>query len=413
MTSKLLSAEVPAQEDMLVRPARPGEYDAIIEMVERRFAPGDGAPRIVEATLRHDPRFKPEHLRVVEVERKIAGMMLFIDRQVRIGTAKVRCGIVAPVATDHGYEGRGVASLVMRDALRWATDAGYHLSMLWGHTWLYPRYGYAPGLKSYDVLLPEHLYPIGDPGYTVRPAMAADTPVIAACYHVSTATTAVAELRSDEPWEWRPADGRQFVEVAVDAVHTVRGYFRALHDEGRLQVREIAAMDDSAAQALYDRLLRIAAEMGRVPVHVTATPDNRWSRWAFLHGASFTIHGGGGNGMVRVLDMRGFFQAIRPELERRVKLSEYVARTAGIRLETPLGSIGIRVDRGSVSLGEGRGDPLVTLPWGPFGSLVAGYRPAETLVGQPGVRIENEKSVRLLQVLFPEGYPHWPIAAYF
>ncbi len=397
---------------MKVHAARPSEYDAVIEMVERRFDPGDGAPRIVDATLRNDPRFRPEHLRVVEAEGKLAGMMLFIDRMVRIGSAKVRCGIVAPVATDRVYEGRGVASLVMRDALDWATGQGYQLSMLWGHTWLYPRYGYAPGLKSYDVILSAQLKPVGDTGYTMRAATAADAPSLAVCYHVSTATTTMAEIRSDEPWEWRPSDNSQSVEVVVDPVRTVRGYFRAVRGDQRIDVREIAAMDDGAAQALYDRLLRLGAEVGG-DVHVAATPDNRWSRWAFLHGAAFHIDGGGGHGMVRVLDMPGFFKAIGPELGRRVSTSEYVARNGALRLETPLGTIGIRVDRGSVSFGDGRGDPLVTLPWAAFGALVTGYRAAETLVGQPGVRIEGDRSLRLLQILFPEGYPHWPIAAYF
>jgi predicted N-acetyltransferase YhbS len=398
---------------MLVRPAKPSEYDAVIEMVARRFDPGDSAPNVVDATLRYDPRFRPQHLRIVESEGQLAGMMLFIDRMVRIGAAKVHCGIVAPVATDRHFERRGVASLVMRDALDWATREGYHLSMLWGHTWLYPRYGYAPGLKSYDVVLPAHLSPTGDAGYTIRPATAADAPVLAVCYHISTAFTTLAEIRTDEPWEWRPRDERQFVEVAVDPVRSVRGYFRAARGAGRLEVREIAAMDDGAAQALFDRLLVLAREMGDVETHVTATPDNRWSRWAFLHGAAFRIDGGGGHGMVRVLDLDGFFKSIRPELERRVATSEYVAKRAGLRLETPLGTIGLLVDNGRVRLSEGRGERLVTLPWAAFGSLVTGYRPAESLVGQPGVRIEGDTTLRLLQVLFPEGYPHWPIAAYF
>ena len=413
MRSDAASGPRLAEVKMAVRPARPSEYDAIIEMVERRFPPGDGAARIVDAVLRNDPRFRSEHLRVVESGGKLAGMMLFIDRLVRIGSSNVRCGIVAPVATEQGYEGRGVASLVMRDALDWAATQDFHLSMLWGHTWLYPRYGYAPGLKSYDVKLSARLKPLGDTGYTVRPATAADAPALAVCYHVSTATTTLAELRSDDPWEWRPADERQFVEVVVDPVRVVRGFFRAARGDGRLDVREIAAIDDGAAHALYDRLLRLAAEMDAVDVHAQATPDNRWSRWAFLHGAEYQVGSGGGHGMVRVLDMAGFFKAIRPELERRVSLSEYVARSGGLRLETPLGTIGIRVDHGKVIFGSGRGDALVTLPWAAFGSLVVGYRAADTLLGQPGVRVEGDQTLRLLQILFPEGYPHWPIAAYF
>ena len=413
MKTERRSSQLEANEGITVRPARPSEYDAVLELVERRFDPGDAASTIVASTVRGDPRFRPEHLRVVEVEGRLAGMLLFIDRMARFGSAaKIRCGVVAPVATDKAYEGRGVASLVMRDALDWATAQGYHLTMLWGHTWLYPRYGYAPGLKSYDVTLPAHLKPLGDNGFRLRPATAADTTALAVCYHVATAATTLAEIRSDEPWEWRPADERQFVEVALDPVRNVRGYFRATRGDGRLEVREIAALDDGASQTIYDRLLHLAAEAGGVDVHVNATPDNRWSRWAFLHGASYVIDGGG-HGMVRVLDMRGFFKAVRPELERRVAGSEYAAKKGGLRLETPLGSVGLEVDHGRVSVSDGRGAMPVTLPWAAFGSLVVGYRPIESLLGQPGVYVEGEATLRLLQILFPEGYPHWQQPAYF
>ena len=403
----------PVRGDVKVRAARPSEYDAVIELVARRFDGGDSAPRIVEGTLRHDPRFRPEHLRVGLVGGKLAGMMLFIDRMVRVGTAQVRCGIVAPVATDSGFEGQGVASTVMRDALEWAGAQGYHLSMLWGHTWLYPRYGYAPGLKHYDVRLPPHAQPVGAGSYTIRPAGAADAPALAVCYHVSTTGTTLAEIRSDEPWEWRPSDERQFVEVAVDPVRSVRGYLRAARKDGRVEVHEIAALDDGAAAVLHDRLVALAAEAGGAEVHITATPDNRWTRWALLHGASATVDGGGGHGMVRVLDLHGFFRAIRPELERRVSRSEYVARGGSLRLETPAGTVGIRVDHGRVALDHGRGAPLVTLPWPALNPLVVSYQGVDLLRIHAGVRIEGEATPRLLEILFPEGYPHWPVAAYF
>ena len=117
--------------------------------------------------------------------------------------------------------------------------------------------------------------------------------------------------------------------------------------------------------------------------------------------------------MVRVLDLLGLFRAIRPELERRVGMSEYVARTGGLRLETPAGTVGIHVDHGRVALGKGRGEPLVTLPWSGLGALVSGYQAVGMLHVHPGVRIEGDGTLRLLQILFPEGHPHWPVAAYF
>ncbi len=395
------------------RPARSSEYDRVIALVENRFPAGDAAATVLTTTMHRDPRFRPEHLRVVEIDGKIVGMMLFIERMVRIGIATVRCAIVAPVATDSDYEGRGVCSLVMRDALDWAIKDGFHLSMLWGHAWLYPRYGYAPGLKRYAMVLSADLQPVGDNGYTFRPATTADTSILMACYHATTATTTLAEVRSDEPWEWRPASDQQTIEVVLDPLRVVRGYFRASIHAHQIEVHEIAALDDQAAQALFDRLIYLAHAVPGRDVRVNATPNTRWSRWAFVHGASSVVSGAGGHGMVRVLDMPGFFDKILPELERRIAFSEYRHAEAHVRLETPLGSLGIAIEHGKPRITNGRDAALVTLPWSAFGSLMTGYRASETLVGQPGVRIEGDHTQRLLQVLFPEGNPHWSVPPYF
>ena len=68
---------------------------------------------------------------------------------------------------------------------------------------------------------------------------------------------------------------------------------------------------------------------------------------------------------------------------------------------------------GRLAFEDNRDAPLVALPWGALGSLVTGYRGADSLPGQPGVRVEGTQALRLLQVLFPEGYPYWSPPACF
>lgn len=398
---------------MQVRAARPSEYDQVLTLIEQTFPAGDGAVVIAGATMRQDPRFRPEHLRVVERDGRIIGVVNLIDRLVHIGSALVRCAIVAPLATAAAYQGSGIGSALMRDTLQWARQSGFHLSMLWGHTWLYPRYGYAPGIKSYDVSVATQARPLGDTAYSLRLYSAADSPALMQVYHLATANATLAEVRSDEPWEWRPHNPQTQVEVAIDPAGALRGYLRATPDEQQLRVGEIVALDAGAAQALYDRVLYLAREQGAIEIHVTATPTNRWSRLAFSRGAQLRIGSGSGAGMVRLLDLPSFLQAIQPELERRVATSELVARRADLCIETPVGRATVRVEHGAVTIDETRTASSVTLPFHALGPLITGYQPISELLGQPGVFLRGAGSQRLLDVLFPEGYPHWPFAAYF
>jgi predicted N-acetyltransferase YhbS len=398
---------------MSVRPARASEYDQIIELIKQTFDPGDEAWVIAAATIHEDPRFRPEHLRVFERQGQIVGVVNVIDRFVHIGTAQMRCAIVAPLATAKEHQNTGVGSALMRDTLDWARASGFQLSMLWGHTWLYPRYGYAPGIKSYSVRLPAELQPLGDKAYTLRPCKPSDVPALLQVYQAETASMTLAEVRSDQPWEWRPFQPGTTIEAAIDPAGAIRGYARISIAGERMHVGEIAAMDHGAAQTLFDRLLYLARDQQIPVIEVTATPDNRWTRLAFRQGAQVCVGSGGGAGMIRVLDLPGLLRTIQPELQRRVARSEFVARKSEVRIESPVGRATLRVDHGRVDLVDGGLTNAVTLPFHALGPLVAGYQPIGELLGLSGVFLYGSETQRLLDVLFPEGYPHWSFAAYF
>ncbi len=398
---------------MQVRPAQPSEYAEIIALVRAVFPRGDAAEAVLTTTVHNDPRFNPACLRIASDGGRVIGVLNVIDRFVRYGSAQVRCAIIAPLAVAGEHQGAGVGSALMRDGLQWARQAGFQLSMLWGHTWFYRRYGYAPGLKHYEVRLPTHMQPRNDGAYSLRHYKPADTPALRQVYHSETAGLTLAEVRSDEPWEWRPLHPDAFVEVAVDPARAVRGYMRGRLSEHRLEIGELFGMDTGAVQALFDRLLHLGHSKGVAEVRVTATPHNRWSRLAFAQGAQLCLSSGDGAGMIRVLDWPAFLETILPELGRRIANSDFVARRAQVHIETPVGRATVQVEHGRVSLSAARSANAVTLPFHALGPLVTGYLPIAELVGLPGVFIDGQGTHGLLDVLFPEGYPHWSLAAYF
>lgn len=398
---------------MQARPARPHEYDAIVQIIDDAFAPDDRAANIVRTTIAHDPRFRSDHLRVVERAGRIVGVLQIVDRLVHIGKAQVRCAIIAPLAVPSDPQSADFAASLLHNALDWARSNGFELALWWGATALYPAFGFAPGSKGYTVVVPANAAPRGDQAYTLRAAQAADAPALLRAYHIETARRTLAEIRSDEPWEWRPYDVETMVEVAVDPARTVRGYARIQPGPDRLQVDEIVAMDMGAAQALYDRLLYLAGDRHASEIRVVAPPDHRWSKLAFAQGAQVCVSALGGSGMIRILDFPALLRTIVPELQRRVAASEFVARRAEVRIETPAGRATIRVDHGEVVIGDEGASDTVTLPFHALSALVAGYQAIDDLIGGAGVFVQGIGTIRLLNVLFPEGYPHWSTAAYF
>lgn len=398
---------------MVIRPARSDEYEAVLDLVARAFKPGDAAVGIAAATIHSDPRFRPEHLRVAERGGRLVGMVNLIDRMVRIGSAEARCAIVAPLATAPEHQGSGVGSALMRDALEWARNHGFLLSMLWGHPWLYPRYGYAPGIKSYRVQLPATTAPFGESAYTLRPYAPDDSPALAQVYHAATATTSLAERRGDQPWEWRSPDPAVFTEVAVDPANAIRGYMRVASRDDHLSAGELMALDRGAARAFIDRLIHLARERNIQQIVIVAPPDQLVSRVAWGQGAQICVGSGGGAGMVRVLDFPALLRAIEPELRRRVSRSEWICRQDDVRIETPVGRATVHVSHGDIEIDDRRVTHAITLPFHALGPLVTGYQGIEDIRAATGVYIDGRDTLRLIDVLFPAGHPHWSFAAYY
>jgi hypothetical protein len=117
--------------------------------------------------------------------------------------------------------------------------------------------------------------------------------------------------------------------------------------------------------------------------------------------------------MVRVLNWPVLLETLLPELERRIARSDYVMRRTQVQIETPVGHATIHVDQGKVSLSNARSVYAVTLPFHALGPLVTGYLPVTELEGLSGVFVQGRDTVRLVDVLFPEGDPHWSFAAYY
>jgi len=393
---------------MIVRAAEPEEYADIYDIVDRAFRHAKLERTIMQVTTGEDPNFQRGDLRVVEVDGKIVSMMMLMRRPLRIGTAIVNGAIVAPVATLPAFEGRGYCSAVMRDAIQYMKAQGFDITILWGHPWLYQRYGYSPAMLKTEVVMKcEQHYSVKKSPYEFRPFSDSDLEQVTRVYHSNTATRTCAEVRSPWMWEWKPRGPEAKLEVLTDNSGVVIGYLALGTDWGRPCALEVGVLNDEACEAVFNRLLETMRDKELKEFPCLVHPDHPFARFAFWRGGEVRIRSGGGAGMARVLNLAPLLTKMDEEFERRLSCSELhdLECTLGVLSEE---SAVLDIDDGqiSVSTDNVECDCQLVIPLASLNPLVTGYEGIGELIEGPRVEVNGgERALRLIEVLFPTGYP--------
>ncbi|WP_274361936.1 GNAT family N-acetyltransferase [Paenibacillus thermotolerans] len=109
------------------------------------YSAGMGEVALTDALRRrrlHAPRLSL----VAKSEGRVAGHAMFSLYEARIGGARVRASILAPVAVAKEFRGQGVASALIEEGHRVLEEMGVKVGLVLGHPGYYPRFGYVTGM---------------------------------------------------------------------------------------------------------------------------------------------------------------------------------------------------------------------------------------------------------------------------
>ena len=363
-----------------------------------------------------------------------------------IGSARVRVDGIGGVWTEESQRRQGYARQVMEASVAQMLDAAAgqsphagppdpaHLSILWGISNFYEKFGYTQAAPDALVYLTD--LPTSDAvaeGWTVRSCETRDIPALQALYERSIAQAVGAVVR--------PPDGRvwsQLAEIARDQARdecrvvtspdgTVAGYawrgrdFWPVNTEEEspkaLAIGETVARGPAAADALLAACRAWAQEeavrrpeVDRVelylpregPVYTAATRQNARLELTWYRS---------GQCMIRTLSTSGLVAALAPELTRRLR-ARRVSSFGTLGLVTDTGTVRLDISPDGVVVhadGDVGQQPAATttleLPQQTLAQLAFGTFPAGDLLdrlARPPDGIARE----WVEVLFPQRQPY-------
>jgi len=366
-------------------------------------------------------RFDPSWIRGAFERQTLLGGYMQDERWLLLGGAPVLSGYVGGVVTHPHHRRRGVASVLMRDSLRYGRARGQAVLFLRGIPAFYGRFGYADVMEATEHSVDRAaVLALPASTYTVRPATIEDAPALLALYerHYATRSGAYARTLAGQLHLLGSRLPEHPPILAIGPSGAVRGYALLPAGPDRSLAVEVAAEDWPATLALLQYQARRVEDDVHVPAELRwpMPADSRayYELAAHLCVTSRTVSRPDAGAMACLLDLAALARAMESVWNERwhrarsdwsgvlaLAVGDARASTAPQHCNLDIGAAGVTVAASHRATATARLTPQALV------QLAFGYRPIEWLADQPGQSVPAD--VRpILGALFPLGQPWYP-----
>jgi len=360
-----------------------------------------------------------------QVESETISRLLIADRQMRVGCAKVRMGGIGGVWTDADHRKRGHMRAVMDHGIEFMREEGFEVSLLFGITDFYPRWGYATMIPDERLVIPTENALRAASDLRVRAYRRGEMPRLERIYDSLNALRTCSIVRpyfrplkpmrrsSHRPGRASlpnslaptiPKDTfrmgtRFFTTVTIFVVEDQRGrivgygvYDREHLDphtgertpiEDEVAVAEVGATQEQAYDAILAHLGKLASRRKVEQIVAFVPVDDPFALHCRSYGAEQHISTrADGSAMMRIINLEQLMGKLAPELTRRVAGRGLSAKLSVV---TDIGSVAVRVSNRSarvVTSLKGADYTLELAQWKLL-QLLIGYRTLEDVLADP------------------------------
>ena len=431
-------------DGLILRRASPEDAEALEKFNADIHSNSEGDRQCVAAWTRDlltrpHPTFRPNNFTIVEEvsTRRIVSTLNLISQTWSYEGIPFGVGRPELVGTLPEFRNRGLVRLQFEEIHKWSAQRGEMVQAITGIPFYYRQFGYEMALDldgrrfGYEPQVPKLRKEETEP-YRIRTAQESDLPFIATLYSQTRARSMIACERTPELFRYelmgRSENNNCWVNCIVeDPSSRLVGYFG--HPGYNYQTTLVAAryevkpglswleVTPSVVRYLWAKGQEYAKRYG-----------GECNSFGFLLGASHPAYEALGDRLprirdpyawyLRVPDIRGFLNHIKPVLEKRLAESIAAGHSREIRISFYRTGLRLNIDHGEITAieswkpGPGDEEGDAAFPNLTFLQLLFGYRSFEELEYTLADCWCGSEDVRtLLKILFPKKLSNvYPIA---
>lgn len=423
------------RDGLILRRSTPEDADALAEFNGKIHGsdPQDGervAAWTHDLLARPHPTLNPDDFTIVEESatgRIVSSMNLIPQTWTYEG---IPFGVGRPelVGTDPEFRNRGLVRLQFEEIHKWSAERGHMVQAITGIPYYYRLFGYEMALDlagrrfGFEPNVPKLKEGEEEP-YRVRPALEADLPFIAEVYAYAIRRHMVASQRTPEIFKYEldgQSDGnldRYLMSIIEDQAGTPVGYFQHPGFLGKTGLTAVwyelkpgvswLAVTPTVVRHLWNTGQEYARRDG-----VTCTS------FGFMLGSQHPVYQVLGLDLptvvnpyayyMRVPDLAGFLNHIRPALDNRIADSIAAGHSREIKVSFYRDGLRLVLEKGRlVTIDHWKPSPSddgsIAFPGLTFLQMLFGYRSLDELSQSfPDCWWESEEIRLLINILFPK-----------
>lgn len=360
------------------------------------------------------------HTRVeLMIDGECVSWLKIVPMTIRIGSAQVRMDGIADVGTRTEHRMKGYSRCVLEAAVDYMTGGDAAISMLYGISNFYPKFGYATAGPDHCIIL-TNLNDQMPSGWTARAFTQEDLEAVRNIYSAETSAATGAAIRHPESEVWhklvesteKPDDACQVIVGPEEGVHGYAWFahwcysaeMACRHFPDALVISEAIADSPTAADALLAACKQLAIDRNVKQVLLASPPGCHVANAAMRQDSRMICdYNACGGSMIRVLDVRRLLDALVPEIKMHIN-PDY---TGTLTFNTDVDCVAIAIVNGEVTVKNApcHDGHVIDIPQSELGRLALGtFPPAEILhrlVSPP-----DEEISRFIEQIFPLRHPH-------
>ena len=339
-------------------------------------------------------------------EEEVSSLLVH-DLEMRIGDVPVRMGGIGDVETKRKYRKKGHARKVLEDAGAFMAEDGFDVSVLFGISDFYPKFGYAVCMADCSLSLRTAHAERASALFAFAPGEESDAESVRGLYERENSSRTGSLVRREGRWKgpmWAPgrAEGPRCF-VAKDASGGLEAYVVLADDKERTRCIELAARSREGYEAVVRFLAddAVAKRAGRV--RVICPCDHPFIDVASRFGMRLELDRPRcGGAMGKIVNQRPLFEKLLPLFSRRLSSSGLRGRDSAVSISTDLGRATVAFDGHEASLDESASAGLCEIGASGLMQIVMGYCDAVAA----GARFGGEVALEAVGALFPRQEAH-------